>query len=70
MDSPMPVVLEGQRSINELLDEPIGVRPIQLELPIPGRLPPAVPAGNRQPGGRSRFSDAGGTSVPPSKLVP
>jgi hypothetical protein len=39
MDMTMPLELEGQRSINELLDEPIGDRPIQLELPIPGRLP-------------------------------
>ncbi|MCU1562368.1 MAG: hypothetical protein JWN05_747 [Arthrobacter sp.] len=29
-------VLEGQTSINELLDEPIGAHPIQLELPMPG----------------------------------
>ena len=42
MDSPTPLELEGQRSINELLDEPIGDRPIQLELPIPGRLRPTV----------------------------
>ena len=42
MDSPMPLELEGQRSINELLDEPIGDRPIQLELPIPGRLRPRI----------------------------
>jgi hypothetical protein len=42
MDSPTPLELEGQRSINELLDEPIGDRPIQLELPIPGRLRPAA----------------------------
>jgi hypothetical protein len=42
MDSPTPLELEGQRSINELLDEPIGDRPIQLELPIPGRLRPAL----------------------------
>jgi hypothetical protein len=42
MDSPMPLELEGQRSINELLEEPIGDRPIQLELPIPGRLRPVL----------------------------
>ncbi|HEX9088878.1 MAG TPA: hypothetical protein VF867_15275 [Arthrobacter sp.] len=27
--------LEGQTSINELLDEPIGTVPVQLALPIP-----------------------------------
>jgi hypothetical protein len=44
MDPLTPLELEGQRSINELLDEPIGDRPIQLELPIPGRpRPPARP---------------------------
>ncbi|WP_423185114.1 hypothetical protein [Arthrobacter sp. NyZ413] len=31
--------LEGQRSINELLDEPIGDAPIQLVLPIHLQLP-------------------------------
>jgi hypothetical protein len=29
-----PAELEGQISINELLDEPIGTEPIQLALPI------------------------------------
>ncbi|WP_354187226.1 hypothetical protein [Arthrobacter sp. UYCu712] len=42
MDPLTPPELEGQRSINELLDEPIGDRPIQLELPIPGRPRPAA----------------------------
>jgi hypothetical protein len=42
MDLRTPLELEGQRSINELLDEPIGDRPIQLELPIPGRLRPTA----------------------------
>jgi hypothetical protein len=40
--------LEGQTSINELLDEPVGAVPIQLVLPIHVQLPsreirPSVP---------------------------
>lgn len=31
--------LEGQTSINELLDEPVGAEPIQLVLPIHVQLP-------------------------------
>lgn len=54
----MPLELEGQRSINELLDEPIGDRPIQLELPIPGRLPQAVGGLLPQLSGRSGSTDA------------
>ncbi|MDQ0755957.1 hypothetical protein [Arthrobacter sp. B3I4] len=34
METMPPPELEGQTSINELLDEPIGVVPIQLVLPI------------------------------------
>lgn len=34
METAPPPELEGQTSINELLDEPIGVTPIQLALPI------------------------------------
>ena len=58
MDTTMPLELEGQRSINELLDEPIGDRPIQLELPIPGRLPQAVGGLVPQLSGRSGSTDA------------
>jgi hypothetical protein len=70
MDSLMPLELEGQRSINELLDEPIGDRPIQLELPIPGRLPRAVKDVEPQLSGRSRLTRPGRPSLPPPKLVP
>lgn len=35
MDGNPIVELEGQTSINELLDDPVGTLPIQLELPIP-----------------------------------
>ena len=59
MDSLKPLELEGQRSINELLDEPIGDRPIQLELPIPGRLTPAVRALKPQHSGRPRGTAVG-----------
>ena len=58
MDMPTTLELEGQRSINELLDEPIGDRPIQLELPIPGRLLPTAGGLKPQFSGRSRFSEA------------
>lgn len=34
MGTDHPAELEGQISINELLDEPIGTEPIQLVLPI------------------------------------
>ncbi len=34
MGTDHPAELEGQISINELLDEPIGTEPIQLALPI------------------------------------
>jgi len=34
METVPPPELEGQTSINELLDEPLGTRPIQLALPI------------------------------------
>jgi hypothetical protein len=36
-----PAELEGQISIDELLDEPIGTEPIQLALPIHFRIPEA-----------------------------
>ncbi|WP_427007027.1 hypothetical protein [Pseudarthrobacter sp. H2] len=35
MGTDHPAELEGQISINELIDEPIGTEPIQLALPIP-----------------------------------
>ena len=34
MDTHPTVQLEGQTSINELLDEPVGAFPVQLTLPI------------------------------------
>lgn len=34
MEAKPPVELEGQTSINELLDEPVGTLPVQLPLPI------------------------------------
>jgi hypothetical protein len=34
MDANLPAVLEGQTSINELLDEPVGTLPVQLQLPF------------------------------------
>ena len=34
METVPPPELEGQTSINELLDEPLGTTPIQLALPI------------------------------------
>lgn len=34
MEAHLTAELEGQTSINELLDEPVGVSPIQLALPI------------------------------------
>jgi hypothetical protein len=37
--------LEGQTSINELLDNPVGTVPIQLVLPIPDCPRPAVRTG-------------------------
>lgn len=37
-----PVELEGQTSINDFLDEPVGTVPVQLVLPIPGCPRPAV----------------------------
>ena len=58
MDMPTTLELEGQRSINELLDEPIGDRPIQLELPIPGRLSQAAGHWKPQLSGRRGFPDA------------
>lgn len=41
MSADHPAELEGQISINELLDEPIGTEPIQLALPIPFNFPQA-----------------------------
>jgi hypothetical protein len=34
MDANPPVELEGQTSINDLLDEPVGTIPVQPALPI------------------------------------
>lgn len=42
-----PAELEGQISINELLDEPIGTKPIQLALPIHFHVPQT--SGRRRP---------------------
>lgn len=42
MDLNVAVELEGQTSINELLDEPVGVSPVQLSLPIHFQLAAAV----------------------------
>ena len=42
MDANLPVELEGQTSINELLDEPVGVSPVQLSLPIHFQLAAAI----------------------------
>jgi hypothetical protein len=41
MGTDHPAELEGQISINELLDEPIGTEPIQLALPIHFHFPEA-----------------------------
>ena len=42
MDANLTVQLEGQTSINELLDEPVGASPVQLVLPIHFQLAVAV----------------------------
>jgi hypothetical protein len=42
MDTKPTVELEGQTSINELLDEPVGASPVQLALPIHFQLAVAV----------------------------
>lgn len=42
MDANLPVELEGQTSINELLEEPVGVSPVQLSLPIHFQLAAAI----------------------------
>lgn len=42
MDANRTVELEGQTSINELLDEPVGASPVQLALPIDFQLAAAV----------------------------
>ena len=42
MDANLTVELEGQTSINELLDEPVGASPVQLALPIQFQLAVAV----------------------------
>lgn len=34
METRLTVELEGQTSINDLLDEPVGTSPVQLALPI------------------------------------
>ncbi|WCI08717.1 hypothetical protein PJ267_00805 [Arthrobacter sp. OVS8] len=45
MDTNPIAELEGQTSINELLDEPIGASPVQLALPIHFQLAVAVRRG-------------------------
>ena len=45
MDTNPTVQLEGQTSINELLDEPVGASPVQLALPIHFQLAVAVRRG-------------------------
>lgn len=42
MEANLTVELEGQTSINELLDEPVGAWPVQLALPIDFQLAAAV----------------------------
>ena len=42
MDTNPTGQLEGQTSINELLDEPVGASPVQLTLPIHFQLAAAV----------------------------
>ncbi|MGP4033976.1 hypothetical protein [Pseudarthrobacter sp. 1C304] len=42
MDTDLTAELEGQTSINELLDEPVGASPVQLALPIHFQLAVAV----------------------------
>ncbi|MEC5192989.1 MULTISPECIES: hypothetical protein [unclassified Arthrobacter] len=42
MDAHPTEELEGQTSINELLDEPVGASPVQLLLPIHFQLAAAV----------------------------
>lgn len=42
MDAKLTVELEGQTSINELLEEPVGATPVQLALPIHFQLAVAV----------------------------
>ncbi|WP_156367482.1 hypothetical protein [Arthrobacter sp. Leaf69] len=45
MDTNPIAELEGQTSINELLDEPVGASPVQLALPIHFQLAVAVRRG-------------------------
>ncbi|WP_186329081.1 hypothetical protein [Arthrobacter sp. U41] len=45
MDTNPVAELEGQTSINELLDEPVGASPVQLALPIHFQLAVAVRRG-------------------------
>lgn len=45
MDTDLTAELEGQTSINELLDEPVGASPVQLALPIHFQLAVAVRRG-------------------------
>lgn len=42
METNPTVQLEGQTSINELLDEPVGASPVQLTLPIHFQLAAAL----------------------------
>lgn len=46
MDAEPVAELEGQTSINDFLDEPVGTVPVQLALPIPNCPRPA--AGSRK----------------------
>ena len=46
MDANPPVELDGQTSINELLDEPVGAAPVQLALPIHFQLAVAAQRGS------------------------
>ncbi|MDR7084617.1 hypothetical protein J2X01_003930 [Arthrobacter ginsengisoli] len=46
MDAILTEELDGQTSINELLDEPVGASPVQLALPIHFQLAVAVRQGS------------------------
>ncbi|MDD1477192.1 hypothetical protein [Arthrobacter sp. H16F315] len=43
MDAHPMAELDGQTSINELLDEPVGASPVQLTLPIHFQMPAIQP---------------------------
>ena len=46
MDANLIVALEGQTSINDLLEEPVGASPVELALPIQVQLAVAVRRGS------------------------